>query len=360
MPSEREIISSLRRRARRGSGLVLGIGDDGAVIRPEVGKDLLLCSDLLVEGIHFKRDWGEPGLLGRKALAVNLSDIAAMGGVPKYALVSVALPPGSSSEFVQRLFEGLFELGDESGVVVVGGDTSLSPGPLFIDVCVLGECSAGRAVTRGGAQPGDDIFVSGSLGGSALGLLLLDVESRTQSAESDKGTLRQLARSSVAEKVENEYARLGSGLSGEALRKHLIPEPRLKLGASLGENGIATAMIDISDGLSTDLGHILDESRCGAIIRAESVPIAACVRDSSLIAERGIQPLALALHGGEEYELLFTAKPTDRSRVAECSQAAGLSVTRIGEIVAGEGCLLEHNGRTEPLIPQGFEHVISG
>lgn len=330
MPTESEIISRLKARALVGDNVTVGIGDDAAVIKGTAGRDLLVCCDLMAEGVHFRTERTPPRLLGHKALAVNLSDIAAMGGVPRFAMVSIALPSSVSSEFIDQMFEGLFELADRCSVSIVGGDTSSSQDSLFIDVSVIGECETGKAVTRRGAKAGDRIYVSGTLGASALGLSLLE-----------------------------EGIRLDEGTNfREALLKHLAPEPRLSLGRALGEAGVVTAMIDISDGLSTDLWHLLDESNCesdcGAVIHAGTIPIAECVGRSSLRADS----LQLALNSGEEYELLFSASPEKSLEIENLAQALGIRITAIGEVVASKGLQLEVRGSLQPLAPSGYEHII--
>lgn len=327
MPTESQIISRLKDRARADERVLVGIGDDAAVIKGLGERDLLACCDLMVEGVHFRAEWGPPSLLGRKALAVNLSDIAAMGGVPKFAMVSVALPGKFSAEFIDEVFRGLFELADARGVSIVGGDTSSSPDSFFIDVSVIGECAGGKAITRGGANIGDSIYVSGSLGASALGLSLLEQGVRL-SDESD---------------------------FQDALLKHLKPEPRLSLGHAIGEAGLATAMIDISDGLSSDLWHLLDESKCGAVIHAGTIPIADCVRRSSSRALT-TNPLQLALNSGEEYELLFTVTAENVAKLDEMSRSLVVPITRIGEIVAGGELQLETGEKLESLPRSGYEH----
>jgi thiamine-monophosphate kinase len=232
------------------------------------------------------------------------------------------------------LFGGLFELGDKHEVSIIGGDTSLSRDSVFIDVSVIGECESGRAVTRRGAKVGDRIYVSGSLGASALGLSLLE------------GGLRL------------DDSRDGNdSMSRQAINKHLVPEPQLKLGRALGEAGLATAMIDISDGLTTDLSHILDESDRGAIIHGVAIPIAECV-SALAIRDKGIDPLSFALDGGEEYELLFTVKPENQERAVALSNAVGARITEIGEIVVERGMYLEQTGVLEVINPSGFEHLI--
>jgi thiamine-monophosphate kinase len=287
----------------------------------------------MVEGVHFQLDWTIPRMLGRKALAVNLSDIAAMGGVPKFALVSVALPSGCPAEFIDELFGGIFELADEHGVSIIGGDTSGSRDSLFIDVNVIGECETGKAITRRGARIGDKIYVSGSLGASALGLSLLNDGCRLENLK-DRSDDKQ-----------------------QAIIKHLSPEPRLKLGRALGEAGLATSMIDISDGLSTDLWHVLDESHAGALIHAEAVPIAGCVASLSRGTQR-IDPLKLALDGGEDYELLFTVRPESEKQLMTVAETIGTRITAIGEIVGDNRLSIELNGAIESAERSGYEHLI--
>jgi thiamine-monophosphate kinase len=339
MPSETEIISNIRQRARRQSGVITGIGDDAAIVRPAIGKDVIACCDLMVEGVHFRREWAPPKLIGRKALAVTLSDVAAMGGRGRFAMISVALPQDCSSEFVDQLFEGICELADAFNVSIIGGDTSSSPGSLFLDTMVLGECAPDRAVTRSGAREGDSIYVTGELGASALGLKLLEQGIRLDDRQP----------SGSAEKTERIHR--------EALLKHLAPVPRLEIGSTIGERGLATAMIDISDGLSTDLSHILDESRIGAVIQTEAIPIARCV-ELFAAGSPDLDPFQLALHGGEEYELLFTCSPQNQAQIAELSRELGLSISRIGGIVADRGLWLEGKGSRELVEPAGFEHRI--
>jgi thiamine-monophosphate kinase len=331
MPRESEIISKIRHRARKSNNVIVGIGDDAAVLRTSDGKDLVACCDLMVEGVHFSRAWAPPKLIGRKALAVTLSDIAAMGAVPRFALISVALPGECSSEYVDEMFEGILEMADSRGVSVVGGDTSSSPDSLFIDTSVIGECERGRAVTRSGARVGDMIYVSGSLGASALGLKLLEGGFRLDVSKEASDPAQQ-----------------------QALLKHLAPDAQLKLGRAIGEARLATAMIDISDGLSTDLSHILAESDCGAIIRADAIPIAQCLFSLASVSDH----LQLAVNGGEEYELLFTAGPDRQQQLAELAEALDVSLSAIGQIVEKKGLQLERNSVLESLDPCGYEHLI--
>ncbi|HYP29773.1 MAG TPA: thiamine-phosphate kinase [Blastocatellia bacterium] len=339
MAGEFQIISKIRERARPGERVAVGIGDDAAVISCEGPSDLLACCDLMIEGVHFRLDWMPPDAIGRKALAVTLSDVAAMGGVPKFAMVSIALPRASSSELASEVMRGVIEVSEASGVSLVGGDTSGSPGALFIDTSVIGECATGRAVTRAGAKPGDRIFVTGSLGASMLGLGLLQSGHR----------LDQFMKDDAGESADNMIMR--------ALLRHLSPAPRLKEGRLIGEAHIASAMIDISDGLSGDLSHILEESRCGAIIKADAVPVSECVKTLAAAGMK-IEPLNLALHGGEEYELLFTVSQEKSDRLIELSKDFDEPITMIGEIVEHPGLYLDRDGQLEVLTPSGYEHQI--
>ena len=332
MPRESEIILRLKKLAPAADDLLVGIGDDAACIRSSERKDILACCDLMVEGVHFQMDWMPPRLLGRKALAINLSDIAAMGGVPKYTMLSVAFPPDCSSEFIDGLFQGMLEIASEHGVSLVGGDTSSSRDSLFIDVSLIGECARGNAVTRGGAKPGDVVYVSGSLGAAGLGLRLLENGIRLETVGDD-----------IAKRT--------------ALMKHLAPEPKVKLGQMIGQKKLATAMIDISDGLSTDLSHILDDSRCGGIVRSAAIPIAECVLAASSQLNESDQ-MALALSSGEEYELCFTADPNSSTEIEEVSQSLGIALTPIGEIVEGRELRLERAGSLERIVQSGYEHLI--
>jgi thiamine-monophosphate kinase len=333
MPSESEIIARLKHRISTNDEVLLGIGDDAAIIKTAWGLDTLACCDLMVEGVHFRTDWTPARLLGRKALTVNLSDIAAMGGVPKFALMSIALPKRCSGDFVDELFDGMFESANASGVSIIGGDTSSSPDSLFIDVSVIGECKSGKAITRRGANIGDRIYVSGALGAPALGLSLLESGFRLDHS-CDAGDPRR-----------------------QAVLKLLSPEAQLTLGRVIGEEELATAMIDISDGLSTDLCHILDESGVGAVIHASAIPIAECVTAIASEAS-GIDPLAFALSGGEEYALLFTASPRHASAISRLSDVLGVRLNVIGYVVADKGLQLERNGAFESLQPSGFEHLV--
>jgi thiamine-monophosphate kinase len=348
MAKESEIISNIRRKTRAVDDLIVGIGDDAAVIEHRGTTDLIACCDVSVEGVHFQRDWTSATLIGRKALAVTLSDVAAMGGEPRFAMVSLALPHTSQEALADEVMQGIFEIAEASDVAIIGGDTSSSRDSLFIDTSVIGECRKGQAITRGAARAGDLIFVTGSLGASALGLLLLEQGYRLNDRADEN---------SSSPGVEDAAKDVWNPMRQQALKKHLMPEPRLSFGKVMGELGLATAMIDISDGLSTDLSHILEESNCGATIRAELMPVADCVRKLARVMPE-INLLNLVLHSGEEYELLFTAPGDNQRAIMEVAATLNLPVIVIGRITRGRESHLERGGKVELLLPSGYEHKI--
>jgi len=314
---ERRVISRIRRAfGVKRADILLGIGDDAALVRgPE---RLLLTTDILVEDEDFRRADHPPRLLGRKALNVNLSDIAAMGGRPLHALVGLAMPGDIDEEWLRSFMAGLRSAAREACVALVGGDLSQSD-RIMIAVTVTGEAKA--PVKRSGARPGDGIFVSGTLGDAAGGLRLLE-----------KGGIH-----GVVKPVR------------PLVKAFLDPSPRLKLGALLARRALASAMIDLSDGLSVDLAHICEESRVGAEVEAKRVPI------STALAHSVRDPLDMALNGGEDFELLFTVRPGKVATVETLAAKHGL--TRIGRITSGRAIrLVSPKGKKTPLRPRGFEH----
>jgi thiamine-monophosphate kinase len=315
------------------SSLSLGIGDDAAVIRQRSGHDTVITTDLLVEEIDFRLSTTTPRLLGCKALAVSLSDIAAMGARPRFALLSIGVPSAIwNSDFVDELYEGFFALAETYKVALIGGDVSRTPERIVIDSIVLGETVTGRAILRSGARAGDHIFLTGSLGGAAAGLRLLEHGTRLR---------KNPPRSTDHQVVE------------QLILRQLRPEPRVPWGALLCEEHLATAMIDISDGLSSDLAHLCHESRTGAIIDTSRLPIDSNVE--SLCGRRALDPLLLALHGGEDFELLFTIRPRDLKRLPRA--LGGVPVTYIGDVTNDTGQILVTEGsRLWKLEPEGFMH----
>ena len=334
---EFDFINKLRQRAgpsfvSHPASLIAGIGDDAAVIRTLGGNDTVITTDLLVEDIDFRRASAPARLLGHKALAVSLSDIAAMGARPRWALLSIAVTEDLwNTDFVDKLYEGLFELAQRYDVSLVGGDTSRTPEKIVIDSIVVGECKPGFSVFRSGAKPGDHLFVTGTLGGAAAGLRLIDRGARwpEQISTTDSHSLEQL------------------------LVRHLRPEPRVGWGLVLGQERLASALIDISDGLSSDLNHLCNESGVGALVESSQIPIDSFVAE--LCGRRALDPLMLALHGGEDFELLFTVRPENVARLPR--RVDGVAVTCIGGIrESSEGVNISEGARVWKLDSGGWEH----
>lgn len=332
MKDEFEFIEALRERASASSS-VTGIGDDAAVFQTSAGKETVVTTDLLIEDIDFRRATIPPFLLGHKALAVSLSDIAAMGARPRWSLTSIGVPGDVwQTDFADRLYSGLFELANRYDVQLIGGDTSRTEEKIVIDSIVIGECLAGHAVKRAGAVVGDQIFVTGALGGAAAGLRL--VERGAHLAE-------QNLHDEDSQKLDH------------VLLRQLRPEPRVGWGIVLGDEKLATSMIDISDGLSSDLNHLCSASGVGAVIESSLLPIDHQVVE--LCGRRALDPLQLALHGGEDFELLFTVRPNDVARLPR--RVDGTQITRIGEITnQNEGVQIREGARIWDLHPGGWKH----
>ncbi len=328
-----------RALAKTKGSLVTGIGDDAAVLKLRQGYELLISTDFSLEGVHFRREWHPPESVGHRCLARGLSDIAAMGGEPFAALLSLALPPDLPQKWVDRFMQGFLRLAKEQGVTLAGGDTSASaarihgrlkpsrPGQVLADVIVVGSVRSRSAILRSGAHAGERVFVTGSLGGSAA-------------------TLHKL------------FAR---GLKGVNLKdhdKHFFPAPRVEVGRYLSAHGLATAMIDISDGLSTDLSHLLAASGVGAVVDEEKIPVQG---NSITGVPKGLsennnsrkEDLQLALHGGDDYELLFTAPAGKRIP----AKIAAVKITEIGEITTERRLWLRSaDGGKTRLVARGWQH----
>jgi thiamine-monophosphate kinase len=322
--SESEFVHWLQKISpRRVAGLALGIGDDAAVVRIAARRELILTTDLSIEGVHFLRRLHPARSVGHRALARALSDVAAMGGTARFALLSLALTKQTARRWVEDFYAGTAALARRTGVTIVGGDTALVRGRMFVDVVVAGEIPAGAALRRSGARPGDRIYVSGRLGLSALGLELL--KSRRRAATS---------------------------LARRAIRAHLYPKPRLALGRFLRENRLATALMDVSDGLSTDLARLCEASRVGALLASEK--ITGC-GPSGAGESRGTPSLELALNGGEDYELLFTVRPEKLSRIP--ARFGTIPLRSIGAIRRSKKLqILLPGGKLIPLVAGGYDH----
>ncbi|MBI1800560.1 MAG: thiamine-phosphate kinase [Chloroflexi bacterium] len=311
------------------SGVVRGVGDDTAVLRSPQGGYLLATCDVQVAGRHFLLGKAAPDQIGRKALAVNLSDIAAMGGTPTYALVSLGLPADLDVEFVDALYRGLNAEAARFGVSIVGGNLS-SAEQLFVDVTLLGEVEPEHLLLRSNAKPDDVVMVTGDLGAAAVGLDLLQ-----------------------AERAPN----LLPAMREAVLQAALTPTPRVKEGQIIARSGLASAMIDISDGLAADLGHICDESRVSVRVFAEPLPIANSTVEAAVAVGR--DPLDPALHGGEDYELLVTApRANAKALIALVQSQTGTPLTIIGDIIPPNEArtFIRGNGRMIPLHARGWNH----
>jgi thiamine-monophosphate kinase len=314
------LIDRFFRRAVHDPAVRIGVGDDGAVVAPTPGCELVFSVDMLVEGRHFVADV-DPETLGHKTLAVNLSDLAAMGAKPRWALLAGALPD-ADERWLGAFARGLFALADRFDVALIGGDTTR--GPRNLCLTIIGEVPAGTALTRGGAKAGDDVYVSGTLGDAALALAILRGRAACDVA----------ALSSLRARLET-------------------PEPRIALGERL--RSVASAAIDISDGLTGDLMHILDSSSVGATIDVarlpRSAPLAAVIESDA----RGIG-LACLLAGGDDYELCFTAAPSSRDAIAAIARDVGLPLARVGAVTADAGLTVrdEHGANMTP--PRSFDH----
>jgi thiamine-monophosphate kinase len=303
--------------------LIQGIGDDVAVIG--IGsKALLVTTDILIERIHFDRSWIDPYRLGKKALIVNLSDIAAMGGTPKYFLISLGLPKNLPLSFVSSFYRGLKEEAKRFRVDLIGGDTSLSQ-RITINICLLGEAKKGRILFRKGARVGNDLFVSGRLGDAALGL-----------------------------KILQKQGPMGRPMG--LMKKQLSPCPRIELGQAIAGDRLATAMIDVSDGLLIDTTHLIEESGVGARIWEDRIPLSRLYR--KWIHSYSKDPYQIALTGGEDYELLFTAPPDRREEISTLALSSNIPITWIGKILPQkEGFrIIRKDGKEYSPSRMGFEH----
>ncbi len=314
---EKPLIAEIRRAAKsRDSRIPIGIGDDCAVLGPTRGHELLVTTDFSLEGIHFRRDCHSPESVGHRCLARGLSDIAAMGGEPVAAFLSLGLPRDVPQSWVRRFLRSLIRLGREHRVKLAGGDTAESPNGILADIVVIGTVPKGKAVLRSGARPGDRIYITGELGGSASAVLRMRGKPKKK-------------------------------LNPDEYQRHFFPEPRIALGRILRERHLATAMIDTSDGLSTDLAHICEESGVGAKVIARLIPRARVGKPPREV------DLDLALHGGEDYELLFTA-PAAKDLP---KRLAGVAITGIGQITRRRGVFIRDSKNVvSKFHPGGWEH----
>jgi thiamine-monophosphate kinase len=319
--NEFELIARYFTRPPRSRSVALGVGDDAALVVPTPGSEVAISVDMLVEGRHFVAG-ADPESLGHKTLAVNLSDLAAMGATPRWVLLAGALPEADPA-WLAAFAKGFLALADANGVDLVGGDTTR--GPRNFCVTIVGEVPAGAALTRGHAKPGDDIWVSGALGDAALAVAALD----------GRATLDAQALAACRERLDR-------------------PQPRIALGLAL--RGIANAAIDISDGLVGDVGHILQRSHVGARIELAAIPRSAVIAAIVAGAERAVG-LQCLLAGGDDYELLFTAPRTAAQQIEAIAAVLQLPLTRIGSIVREPGlAIVDEHGARLAALPRAYDH----
>jgi thiamine-monophosphate kinase len=299
------------------------IGDDCAVLPKDSKTDLVITTDLLVEDIDFRLDWTKPEFIGHKALAVSLSDVAAMGAKPVWSMVSIGVPEKIwKTDFLDKFYDGYRRLAKKYDVELIGGDVSKTPGKIVIDSIAAGEVKKGKAILRSGAKPGDLIFVTGNLGGAGLALKLLE----------------------TGEKIEKSKYR-------NLLLRQLSPNPQIEIGQILGNKNLATAMIDLSDGLSSDLAHICEASKTGAKIFAEKIPVESKISDFKFENDK----ISFASNGGEDFELLFTVNPKIFFQLEK--ELKKHQISHIGEVTANAGIIeLITNKNSRILEPEGFRH----
>jgi thiamine-monophosphate kinase len=314
------------------SDVLLGVGDDAAVL--DLGGESLLVAtvDAQVEGRHFLRGVATPEEIGHKALAVSLSDIAAMGAEPLWALISLLVPPDLAVEVLDGIYAGFKALAGRFGVALVGGNVAATGGPLALDVTLLGRVPRGRVLTRAGGQPGDLLLVTGTLGAAAAGTLSQSSDSR--------------------------LASLAHHVPLRARQAQVAPQPRVDEGRALAATGVVRAMLDVSDGLASDVSHLCERSGVGAELEAAFIPV-----DPAAVAVAtalGRDPLELALTGGEDYELLFSVSPGDEDRAMDAIREVGGSVYLIGRLVTEPGLRLRYvDGRVVALATRGWDHLAS-
>jgi thiamine-monophosphate kinase len=361
---ERAIIERIRARVPPPPAWVaIGIGDDAAVLRPERNRAEVITTDALVEGVHFDRAYVPAAAIGHKALAVNLSDLAAMGAEPRSALLSLVLPAALPVADLDAMVDGLLALAARHAVSLVGGNIARSPGPLVLDVTATGVVKPRRVLTRAGARPGDDVYVSGEIGMAAAGFALLSASARKNGLVSARWNEASQLRSALSPEgastlPDRRIEGLSRGASGEPSaceQRFLMPEPRVRLGQLLGRSGIVSSCIDLSDGLADAVRQVADASGVGAIVEAAAIPVPDAARAALGGGDEG-RWLEAALAGGEDYELLFTASPRRRRSLdSVLRHAQGLPCTRIGRITRDRRLVLRRSTGDGP-IPGGFVH----
>lgn len=347
---ERAVLARIQARlgttGRRSASLVIGIGDDAAVVAPTRNAQTVLTTDAQVEGVHFERRYSAPQDIGHRALAVNLSDLAAMGAEPRWALVSLVMPDDLPIDDVEAMVGAMADLGREVGCDVIGGNLTRSPGPLMVDVTAVGEVRPRRVLTRSGGRPGDGLWVSGQIGSAAAGLDMLRRVPGVQRGSTAAG------QTAAGETAAGEAA---TGGDSSCVARYLRPEPRVRLGLAISQARAARAAIDSSDGLADAAHQLAEASGCGVEIDAAALPIDPAA--AAWWTSTGEDPVLRALSGGDDYELLFAIPRMWGRRLRHArSRVAAPALTRIGVLTKDPGTrVLLRNGAREPL-PGGFEH----
>ena len=307
--------------------MIVGIGDDAAVVEPARNRVDVLSVDALIEGVHFDRAFTPPTAIGHRALAANLSDLAAMGAEPRLALLSLALPQALAVADFDAMIAGLAALAARHRLHLAGGNLTRSPGPLVVDVTVMGTVKPRRALLRAGARPGDELYVSGTIGAAAAGLQMLNAGLKTRTT------------------------------TDHCVHRYLYPEPRVRLGSMLGRNRAASACMDLSDGLADAVRQVADASGVGAVIDIDALPIDPEARE--WFVSRGLDPVHEAVTGGDDYELLVAVRPRTRSRLAAAHRHGGVPLTRIGLCTNDRAILMRRTAgdaiEAQPM-PRGYTH----
>ena len=318
---ERALIARISQRLATAAWVVIGPGDDAAAIEPVRGALEVLTTDAQVEGVHFDRRFVPPDAIGHRALAVNLSDLAAMGARPRAALLSMALPASLEITAFDQIIDGLLAVATRYGVTIIGGNITQTPGPMILDVTAIGTVHRRKVLTRAGARPGDEVYVTGSLGDAATGLMRLREDAHETSA---------------------------------AASRYLRPDPRVRAGLLLGRNRAATSCMDLSDGLADGVRQIAQASSVGITIEGTAIPITA--ESKEWLSRRNQDPIDLSLRGGDDFELIFTVRARQAGRLRAVRRQLGdLPITRIG-LVTRASRLVVKDGLTERELPEGYEH----
>ena len=352
------IISRIAAVTRTGVGVVTGIGDDAAVTDLTPGMQLLTSTDMLLEDVHFRRCWHDPYRLGRKSLAASISDIAAMGGIPRWSLLSLAIPADTPLEFLDEFTCGYLAMAREHGVALIGGDTCSSKHGLAISVTIMGEQTPESILRRSGARPGDEIWVTGTLGDAAMGLKLLEEDIFSLSTGECQGGC-DVGNINGSGTFTPPPAPSRQGRGNEYLISRLLdPTPRTAAGIALAESGQVSAMIDISDGILADFGHIAEMSGLGGTISLSEMPLSRQFRAAT--ASFPAFPHHLVLAGGEDYELCFTASPDSHEKIIAIMKKCGVEAVPVGIVTSSpEVVVLDAEGQQFHLSHQGFNHFAS-